>query len=167
MSRAKAFTLVEILIVLVLLAVLAAIVIPSFAGGKSRERGAALARDIKLLRRFIAVYADQHLEVRPGYPDGDSTAAPTDMAFRNQATLSSNLKGKTAPRGTLGYKYGPYLYKIPTNPFNELDTVQMLDRDEAFPRAADGSHGWIYKPATGEIRPDNIGADGWRMACYD
>ncbi|MHC4520154.1 MAG: prepilin-type N-terminal cleavage/methylation domain-containing protein [Planctomycetota bacterium] len=167
MYRAKAFTLVEILIVVVLLGVLAAIVIPAFANGSNRAREAALVTDVKLLRRFVLVYTCHHLEVPPGYPNGDTTAAPTSAAFRDQAMLSSNAQGQTAPRGTAGFKYGPYLSKIPANPFNKLDTIQVLGDGEDFPAAADDSHGWICKPATREVRPDNIGADDRGMAYYD
>jgi hypothetical protein len=114
---------------------------------------------LNLLRRFVVVYTSQHLEVAPGYPDGDATAAPTSEAFVNQALLATNAGGETADRGTAGYKYGPYLSKIPTNPFNKLDTVEVLANGEAFPAQADGSSGWICKPETGEIRPGNTGAD--------
>jgi prepilin-type N-terminal cleavage/methylation domain-containing protein len=159
MRQARAFTLVEILIVVVLLGVLAAIVIPAVANSGTAARQSALAAELNLLRRFVLVYTSQHLEVAPGYPDGDATAAPTSEAFVNQALLATNAGGETADRGTAGYKYGPYLSKIPTNPFNKLDTVEVLANGEAFPAQADGSSGWICKPETGEIRPGNTGAD--------
>lgn len=164
MRRAKAFTLVEILIVVVLLGILSVIVIPAIGNGSTMAQESALKTDLKLLRRFVMVYTSQHLEVAPGYPDGDKTAAPTDAVFRNQALLSSNAQGETAPRGTVGYKYGPYLSNIPPNPFNKLSSVQMLGNGEDFPETADGSHGWICKPLTGEVRADNIGSDDWGVA---
>ena len=167
MKRASAFTLVEILVVVVLLGVLAAIVIPAVANSGTAARESTLAANLNLLRRFVLVYTSQHLEVAPGYPDGDSTAAPTELAFENQAILSSNAGGETAARGTAGYEYGPYLSKIPTNPFNNLDTIEMLANGEAFPAEADGSHGWICKPQTGEIKPDNSGADDRGVRYYD
>ena len=159
MRRASAFTLVEILIVVVLLGVLAAIVIPAFGGSGTLARESTLATNLKLLRRFILVYTSQHLEVAPGYPGGVSTSTPTDEVFENQAILSSNAHGQTAARGTAGFEFGPYLSKIPVNPFNGLDTVQMLANGQNFPAAADDSHGWICKPETGEIRADNSGTD--------
>ena len=81
--------------------------------------------------------------------------------------LSSNAQGQTAPRGTPGFKYGPYLSRIPMNPFNKLSTVQVLANGQDFPAAADGSHGWIYKAETQEIRPDNLGADRDGTDYYD
>ncbi|MBN1359928.1 MAG: prepilin-type N-terminal cleavage/methylation domain-containing protein [Sedimentisphaerales bacterium] len=167
MRKARAFTLVEILIVVVLLGVLAAIVIPVMASSGNAAKGSALATDLSLLRRFMVVYKSHHLEVPPGYPDGDKTAAPTNDAFEAQATLASNASGATAAVGTVGFKYGPYLSRIPSNPFNGLDTVQMLANGAAFPAAADGSHGWICKPETGEIRPDNKDSDENGKAYYD
>ena len=166
MKRARAFTLVEILIVVVLLAVLAAIVLPSLSKGTTMARESALASELGMLRRFVLIYASQHLEVAPGYPNGNTAAAPTDAAFRDQAMLSSKASGETAAVGTPGFKYGPYLSRIPENPFNKKDTVEMLANGQAFPVAADDSHGWICKPQTGEVRCDNSGSNSVR-AYYD
>ena len=166
MRQARAFTLVEILIVVVLLGVLAGIVIPAIGKSTTGARETTLAMNLSLLRRFIPVYTGQHKEVAPGYPNGDTTAPPTEQAFVDQAVLSTNGGGQTASRGTAGYPYGPYLSNIPTNPFNSKDTVQVLGDGEAFPATADDSHGWIYKPATGEIRPDNTGTHDGGKAYY-
>ena len=158
MKRARAFTLVEVLIVVVLLAVLAAIVVPTFSQATTPAKESALASDLGLLRRFVLIYASQHLEVAPGYPNGNTAVAPTNATFRDQAMLSSNASGQTAAVGTPGFSFGPYLSRIPVNPFNGKDTVEMLANGQAFPAAADNSHGWICKPETGEIRPDNTGS---------
>jgi len=165
--RAKGFTLVEILIVVVLLGVMAAIVIPAIGNGATSARETTLSMDLSLLRRFIPVYTSQHREVPPGYPDGNRSAAPTWEAFLAQATLSSNIDGRTAARGTDGFPLGPYLSTIPANPFNKLSTVTVLADDADFPAVADDSCGWIYKPATGEIRPGNTGTDDRGVAYYD
>lgn len=167
MRNAKAFTLVELLIVLVLLGVLAAIVIPAVANCGTSARETTLAANLNLLRRFVLVYTSQHLEVGPGYPNGDTGATPTDAAFRDQALLSSDSHGQTAARGTSGFIYGPYLSKIPSNPFNGLDTIRLLAVGEVFPASADGGYGWICQPQSGEIRPDNTGDDFHGKAYYD
>jgi type II secretory pathway pseudopilin PulG len=157
----------EIMIVVVLLGVLAAIVIPVMANSGTAARSSALAADLNLLRRFMLIYKSHHLEVSPGYANGDTSVAPTNEVFEAQATLSSKATGETAARGTVGFKYGPYLSQMPVNPFNGLDTVQMLANGEAFPAAADNSHGWICKPETQQIRPDNTGTDENGKAYYD
>ncbi len=167
MNKARAFTLVEILIVVVLLGVLAAVVIPTVANSTTSAKGSALAADLQLLRRVILVYKTQHLEVGPGYPDGDTTQAPIEQAFIDQATMASNANGQTAPAGTAGFNRGPYMSKIPVNPFNGKTTVEMLADGQAFPANADDSHGWIYKAATSETRADNTGTNLNGKLYYD
>jgi len=167
MKKVKAFTLVEILIVVVLLAILATVVIAGFASGTTSAKESALATDLKLLRRFILVYEGQHWEVAPGYPNGQTTQAPTEQAFVDHATTASNNSGQTAAVGTPGFNRGPYLERMPENPFNRKRTIQMLGNGDAFPASADDSHGWIYKAATSEIRADNTGTDDDGRAYYD
>jgi prepilin-type N-terminal cleavage/methylation domain-containing protein len=167
MKKARAFTLVEILIVVVLLGILAAVVIPAVANSGGSARSSALAQDLKLLRRFVLIYKIQHLEIGPGYPNGDITQAPTELTFIDQATMASNDSGQTAAIGTPGFDRGPYLGKIPTNPFNGMSTIQMLGDGENFPANADDSHGWIYKAATSEVRADNVGTNVNGKPYYD
>jgi len=166
MRRARAFTLVEILLVVVLLAVLAVIVIPAFADSTKTAKQSALAQDLKVLQRFVLVYKGLHLEVSPGYPGGNTSMTPTQAAFVAQATMATNTQGVTQPVGTAGYDRGPYVAKIPANPVNGLNTIEMLGDGESFPDAADDSHGWIYKAATGEIRADSAGVDTFGVPYY-
>ncbi len=167
MKKAEAFTLVEILVVVLVLGILAAIVIPWVAHNALSAKDSALAVNLQLLRRIILVYKSQHLEVGPGYPNGDTTLAPTEQAFIDQATMSSNTNGQTAAIGTPGFNRGPYVMKIPVNPFNGLNNVEILADTQAFPANADGSHGWIYKPATLEVRANNKGTDRNGKRYYD
>ena len=161
------FTLIEILVVVVLLGVLAAIVIPAIAKSSTSAKESAVATDLQLLRRFILIYKCQHLEIGPGYPNGQAAQAPTEDAFVEQATMASNASGQTADPGTAGFNRGPYLMKIPVNPLINLSGVQMLGNNEDFPADADNSHGWIYKAATCEIRADSTGSDDNGKRYYD
>lgn len=167
MKKSRAFTLIEILVVVVLLGILAGVVLPVIAGGAISARESALASDLQMLRRYVLIYKGQHKEVAPGYPNGDTTQAPTDQAFFDQMTLSSNSSGQTAPVGTPGFERGPYLMKMPVNPLNNLDTIQMLADGASFPANGDDSHGWIYKAATAEIRADCSGANDAGKLYYD
>jgi prepilin-type N-terminal cleavage/methylation domain-containing protein len=167
MKPVRGFTLVEVLIVVVLLGVLAGIVLPLIAGSAISARESALAHDLQMLRRYILIYKCQHLEVPPGYPDGDRTQAPTEQAFIEQMTLSSNESGQTAPVGTSGFVRGPYLMRPPVNSLNKKATFQVLGNTEDFPAEADDSHGWVYKPLTFELRSDSTGTDEGGKRYYD
>ena len=167
MRKERAFTLVEILVVVVLLGILAGVVLPLVAGSSISAKESALALDLQMLRRYVLIYKSQHLEVGPGYPDGDTNQTPTEQAFVDQIMLSSNSSGQTAPVGTPGFPRGPYLMKIPVNPLNHKNTVQVLDDAANFPANADGSHGWIYKPTTSEVRADCGGTDDSGKPYYD
>jgi prepilin-type N-terminal cleavage/methylation domain-containing protein len=164
--KIQAFTLVEILIVVVILGILAAVIIPLASGSVLSSQESSLGIDLQLLKRFILIYKVQHLEVAPGYPSGPGST-PTEQAFINQATLSSNENGQTAAIGTVGYERGPYMQMMPMNPMNKLNTIQMLGDSESFPANGDNSHGWIYKASTGEIRADSSGTDDSGKKYYD
>lgn len=158
-KRASAFTMIEILIVVVLLGILAAVVIPAIGGSGLAARESAMAQDLKLMQRFVLIYKCHHQEVAPGYLNGNTMGAPREAVFRAQAFMLSNEVGQTAAIGTPGFERGPYLQKIPVNPLNGLDTVAMLGNGASFPANADGTTGWIYLAETGEVRPNCIGAD--------
>ncbi len=166
-KSARAFTLIEILVVVVLLGVLALVIIPMVSGSVISARESAVAHDLHMMRRYVLIYKSQHREVAPGYPNGDTTQTPTEQAFVDQTTLASNTAGQTAPIGTPGYERGPYLMKIPVNPLNHKDTVQVLADGDTFPANGDDSHGWIYKPATAEVRADSTGTDQGGKRYYD
>jgi prepilin-type N-terminal cleavage/methylation domain-containing protein len=167
MKPVRGFTLIEVLIVVVLLGVLAGIVLPLIAGSAISARQTALLHDLQMLRRYILIYKGQHLEIPPGYPDGDKMQSPTEQVFLEQMTLSSNEIGQTAPVGTPGFVRGPYLMRPPVNSLNNKGTVQVLGNTEDFPAEADDSHGWIYRPLTFELRSDSKGTDESGKRYYD
>lgn len=136
MRRArKAFTLVEILIVVIVLGILAAIVIPQFSNASTDAKASSLQTNLQIVRGQIELYKLQH--------DGDYPALTT---FSNQLTLASKLDGTTAALGTAGYDYGPYLQAIPMNPYTNTNTVG---------EGAAGTSAWYYDEDTGEFRANN------------
>ena len=167
MKAARGFTLVEILIVVVLLGILALVIVPMVSGSVMSAKESAVAHDLQMLRRYVLIYKSQHLEVAPGYPNGDTTQMPTEQAFIDQMILSSNAGGQTAPVGTPGFDRGPYSMRPPANALNKKDTFQILGDAVDFPADADDSHGWIYKPATSDVRCDSTGTDDAGKRYYD
>ncbi len=155
----NAFTLVEILIVVVVLGIVAAIALPRFSNASAAARASMLADDLRLMRMQIAVFRAQHMGVAPGYPDCDPDVAATEAAFIAHMTQSSNADGATAAPGTPGFRYGPYFREMPANPVNAKATVQIIPDGASLPASADDSHGYVYRPSTLTIKGDSAGTD--------
>jgi prepilin-type N-terminal cleavage/methylation domain-containing protein len=152
------FTLVELLIVITILAILATIAIPQFSSASHQARENTLKDELRYLRTQVAVYKAQHEDRPPGYPGGNTAAAPTVAAFTAQMTQHSDIVGNTAAAASATFKYGPYLSKLPPNPINGLDTFKIVGNGQPMP-APDGTTGFIYKPQTLEIIPNLPGND--------
>lgn len=167
MRRATAFTLVELLIVVVLLGILAAVVLPSFSNASQSARCSMLLDNLRVIRTQIEVFKAQHNDVPPGYPELDTSAVPTEAAFVEQMTSASTVSGETAEPTTEGYPYGPYFREIPENPINAKATVRVLGDDENFPTEAANTHGYVYQPGTCLFRADCLGADESGKAYFD
>ena len=125
----------EILIVVVILSVLAAIVIPEFSGASTEAKDASLASDLRTIRSQIELYKVQHNEALPG---------------AGGATFEQAMTGKTDIGGDVGADYGPYMNKVPENPFNDLATV----REDGVAAGAN-THGWRFDTTTGEFQADD------------
>ncbi len=167
MGRQKAFTLVEILVVVILLGILAAIVLPKFSNASATARASMLADSLRILRTQTIVFQAQHCGIAAGYPDGDSDASPTEAAFVLHMTKASNDSFQTADPGTPGFDYGPYMREIPQNPVNGKNTVHVIANNEDFPNDGDDSHGWIYKPETLLFKADSPGTDDQERLYFD
>ncbi|MCX8052710.1 MAG: type II secretion system protein GspG [Armatimonadetes bacterium] len=122
-GRRRGFTLVELLVVIVVLAVLAAIVLPKFMNSSTRSKEAALRSDLKLLRNAIALFqADTGL-----YPstleDLAATTAPQTGLDRTGTDVAINASDW----------HGPYLQEVPNdpisgNPFNYSTTAPNVGK---------------------------------------
>ncbi len=172
----RGFTLVELLIVVIILAVLSSIVIPQFSSSTTEAKEAALTANLSVMRSAIELYRAQHGGKNPGESTAvsatgqctsgtaiaDGTAADDTeraKAMRYQLTLYSNINGETC-NGVQGAnaKYGPYLRSgIPQDPIKDTvatgvkavakaGVLVVADVDSST------SIGWLYNPTTGEIR---------------
>ena len=163
----KAFTLVEMLIVVAILGILAAIVMPTFLSHVQIAKESAAKDSLRILRNAIDLYASQHNEVAPGYLNGDTSATPIWPVFFAQMLKATNSSGIDADLGTPGYPLGPYLSNVPLNPFRETRTINMIANDAELPTQPPDIFGWVYKPATKQIRLDQPGTDSEGITYYD
>jgi general secretion pathway protein G len=127
MKAEKGFTLVEILIVVVILGILAAIVIPQFTSASTEAKESALQSDLQAMRSQIELFKIHHNDLLPG----EIGTGPLDPALvaATTATFEAALISKTNQAGAVGvtalHRFGPYMRSVPTNPFNDLDTVEV------------------------------------------
>jgi prepilin-type N-terminal cleavage/methylation domain-containing protein len=127
MTRAKrGFTLIEMLIVIVVIAILAMIVIPRLMGATRKSKEASLRGNLKQIRDGIEQF------------EANTAAWPPDLAdimAANGGAISSASDGRGISVDRSAYT-GPYLVtgdgNLPKDPFTE---------------AVD----WDYNDATGEV----------------
>jgi type II secretion system protein G len=137
--RAKSgFTLVEILIVVVILGILAAIVIPQFTSASTEAKESALVSDLQSIRSQIELYKIHHNDNLPG------TQGET---FIVAMTSRTNQLGVVGTDPTL-YRFGPYMQRIPDNPFCgtvgfENDVTESPTRIAAGTVGSDAT-GWLF-----------------------
>lgn len=155
----SAFTLIEILIVVVILGILATIVIPQFSNASLTARENTLRDEMRYLRTQIAVYRAQHNDYAPGYSAGTGAGAATEANFDAQMTTYTDDRGNANSTGSATYKYGPYLSRMPKNPINGLSNMTIIADGASMPATPDGTTGFIYKPQTQEIVPNVAGTD--------
>ena len=142
-NRKTGFTLVEILIVVIILGILAAIVIPQFTNASQDARESALLSQLQTLRSQIELYKLQHMDKLPNLVG----AAPACWTPLTTKTDNAGV-ASAAPDA-----FGPYMQSAPSNPINGLSNV--VDGNTALPAAA-ADCGFIFDYAATGIGTGRI-----------
>lgn len=125
-------TLVEILIVVVILGVLAAIVIPEYTSAGDLAKQSNLETQLQTIRSQLERYRIQH-----------------DNTYPTIVQMFDNLVDSTgADSGTLSVINGPYLQRKPANPFVAGSNGTVV----AVAGSAASTNGWTYDDTTGVIK---------------
>ena len=127
----RAFTLVEVLIVVIVLGILAAIVVPQFSTASDDANLSALRTNLQTIRAQIELYKIQH-----------------NGSYPALASFTAQMTAGTTVTGTVGTDFGPYLLSIPTNPFSGVNTVTST----ATPAI---TLGWFYNETTGVFQAND------------
>jgi len=105
------FTLIEILIVVIILGILAAIVIPQFSSASNDARKSNVQSTVQTLRSQVALYKLQHQDTLPDL-----------ITSWDPLLLKSDASGSTAPAAGV-QTFGPYMQDTPTNSLNGKTNV--------------------------------------------
>ena len=138
MNREAGFSLAELLIVVAILGILAAIIIPEMSGASVEARISALETDLRSVRSQMELYKLHHDYQLP------AVAGENSADFRRRMTTKTNINGDP------GVDFGPYLKSLPVNKFNDLGTVRI---DGAV--AGANTDGWRFDTATGHFQADD------------
>ena len=133
--KTQGFTLVEILIVVIILGILAAIVIPQFTGASEDARKSNMQSQLQTLRSQIELFKLQH---RDNPPKLITTGWGVMTATSDEDATQPPAAGKKV--------YGPYMQSAVRNPLTDSTSVAA---------GAAAGVGWVYTEATGEIHGVN------------
>lgn len=138
MSRA-AFTLVEVMIVVVIMAIIIAAVVPLYTDSAKDARTSGALMNLGLMRKQIELYKQHHNGMLP--------ASLAELALRSDA--AGNTGTSTA------HVFGPYIREVPINPFTSSAKVTPAASNP--PSAATGAAdaGWLYHAAGGGVWIDD------------
>ncbi len=131
--HARGFTLVEILIVVIILGILAAIVIPQFTNASQDARRNSVSSLLQTVRSQIELYKLQHGDALP-----DILGNAADGSNWDPLTTVTQYPATATPGS--GFDFGPYLQSAPRNPLNG-STVVVDGTDATTPAAGTG---WVY-----------------------
>jgi prepilin-type N-terminal cleavage/methylation domain-containing protein len=154
----RGFTLVELMIVVSILGILAAIAFPNFQDYQQQARQAAAEAVLSTMRSQIEMYKLEHNGKAPGYINTmQATTTMLQYQFVGTSALTGMATVSSIPAGI--YVCGPYMNRMPVNPFNSLSTFKYVPSATAFSAAADNTTGWLYKKETAEIHLNTTGND--------
>lgn len=142
--------MVEILIVVIILGILAAIVIPQFTQASTEARISNLKTNLQTVRSQLLLYKTQHLESYPG------------ATFATQMTQYTDISGDVATSPDATHTFGPYLQSIPINPISNVNTLRIVTGATTVFAAPTTDSGWWFNSTTGEFRADL--KDSWVAA---
>ncbi len=143
--RSSGFTLIEVLLVVVIMAVLAGTIIPRYLGIADDAKASTLNHNLHVLETQLEIYREQHLNC---YPTIQANGLP-------QLTSATNAAGEMGAPGPQ-YPLGPYILEAPMNPFDGSKQVTAVAVPGQPPTGVVGTlGGWQYDVTTGTIWPNH------------
>ena len=147
-KKKSGFTLIEVLIVVVIMAVLAATIIPQFASSTDDAKASAVKFNLHTLRSQIEMYKLQHGSTPPALVGG---TIPGLIYATDSTGATNNLTTTDA-----NHPYGPYVQggQLPANPYATTPTAgaKVITLSGALgSQSVDTTAGWVYNATSGII----------------
>lgn len=135
MFRVRGVTFIEVLIIVLVIGLLAAIVTPQFSRADEDTRLATLRANLLEVRAQIRLYRTQHQDQYPSLE-----------RFVEQMTAYTSPDGQSSSLRDVDHGVGPYLQSIPPNPYTGGRSI-----GDGRP----GSSDWYYDSGSGLFRANH------------
>jgi general secretion pathway protein G len=133
----RGFTLVEILVVVIILGILAAIVVPQYTSANDAAHKNTLGDQLRSLRQQVQLYKVQH----------DDNPPPLTATSWDALVQQSTFMGQT---------FGPYIQAAPRNGVNNFSNIAIVASDPNNGDPVSGTDiGFVYNPSNGGIWATN------------
>ena len=135
LQKAKGFTLVEILIVVVILGILASVVVANMMSSVTDAQIATAKNELSKLRNAVQIYIATNENSIPPVVAGDGTWGP----------IAGNRD---------------YLKEAPGNPYVGNENARVIALGTGPDTAYQTTHGWIFSATSGEVWASGFDANG-------
>lgn len=155
----RAFSLIELVIVIIILGVLAAIVAPRVGRAGQSSAEASLKADLRLFREVIELYKLEHNNDPPALRAAGGGIGPQcGEAFTRQLVWFTNRQGDAVEYKDANHRLGPYLRSIPALPVGKNAGKNAVATTNHFstPGAPGAGYGWEYEHYFGRIRANCV-----------
>ena len=141
----SAFTLIELVVVVLILGILAAIAAPRVLGTSARATDNSVRQSLSIVRSAIERYAAEHGGRLPG-ADG------IEATFENE--ISAYIRGGVLPM-------------CPVDGSRENEVYILADGESPGSNATVGTHAWAYNHKTGEFHVNCSDLSSDKVTTYD
>ncbi len=144
----RAFSLIELVVVVVIVGILVAVAAARFSGQAERANRTRIDADVRVITDAVELYRAEHHGRTPAHGPGGAVDG-------NPANFAARLTGKTTEKGSISAAgiFGPYLREIPVNPYTSCPETPVGN----WGSVTDCS--WRFDPVKVRVRPDHSGVN--------